>query len=157
MEIGARSKVVAANRMNARSSRSHTLFQVTVKRTVRPACPSLQLPDIILKVPAWVNRFVTHCLNPRRFHRGQMLVPWRESYLHSSRSWTWRAPSGRQKPSLVRRHAPCGLVRCRLATSSHYRDRADGLALQEAKDINKSLAALGNVVSALSKRSRYVV
>ena len=109
MEIGARSKVVAANRMNARSSRSHTLFQVTVKRTVRPACPSLQLPDIILKVPAWVNRFVTHCLNPRRFHRGQMLVPWRESYLHSSRSWTWRAPSGRQKPSLVRRHAPLDL------------------------------------------------
>ena len=51
MEIGARSKVVAANRMNARSSRSHTLFQVTVKRTVRPARPSLQLPDILLKVP----------------------------------------------------------------------------------------------------------
>ena len=35
MEIGARSKVVAANTLNARSSRSHTLFTVTVKRTVR--------------------------------------------------------------------------------------------------------------------------
>jgi len=31
---------------------------------------------------------------------------------------------------------------------------SDGLALEEAKDINRSLAALGNVVAALGERSR---
>lgn len=164
MAIGARNRAVAETKMNERSSRSHSVLTVIVDgsnlATGERTHGCLHLIDLAGRsLPCVCKRECTllwgHIAPKPLLHQCsystfsfQLLL---EADLHCC-----CAPLSRMNLEATMRHGPCDLtLRMRTPGSERVgKSEATGDRLEEAKHINRSLSALGDVMAALAAKDR---
>ena len=143
---GLENRVMGCTKMNATSSRSHTVLTVSVRHAARRLtlvgrCPGRWLRSVLRArcAPGQATRQGRHC--------------WRHH--HASRQAHLCRPGGKRARSAHDQHVSAyGRVEAHasMAHSLHSlpAGACSGARLSEAKSINTSLSALGNVIAALS-------